>query len=237
MEIEASVGDRARLRLMTAAERLFAARGINGVSAREIAAAAGQRNTNAVKYHFGSVQSLVEALFEHRMREVNARRIELIAVYDGEGRSADPRAVAEAFARPLVELMDRLRAGEDGGSWYLRFCVQAAYTVHPEVTTLGPDDLGRTPWTTGLKALTERAVEVAGGVVPARIAHRRWEQFTGFATHELAGREQRLELDPTHTPDPSALFLADLVDAGAGLLMAPAHPSTLALAPEAAPSA
>ena len=48
--------------LMVAAEKLFGQRGIENVSLREIAAAAGHANTSAVQYHFGSKESLVQAV-------------------------------------------------------------------------------------------------------------------------------------------------------------------------------
>ncbi|WP_331766021.1 helix-turn-helix domain-containing protein [Embleya sp. NBC_00896] len=220
-----------RLGLMTTAERLFAERGINAVSAREIAAVAGGRNTNAVKYHFGSQQGLVDAIFEHRMVPINARRIELIGLFDRQGRAKDPYALAEAFVLPLAELLDELRDSPSGGSWYLRFCVQAAYTVHLGVVTLGLGDLGQSPWTTGLKELNARALDLSAATLPDGLAHRRWQHFAGFATRALAEREQRQSVvDPDHTPGSTALYVADLVDAGVGILTAPCRPETLALA-------
>ena len=62
-----------QIRLIETAERLFAERGVNGVSLREIGAEAGQRNTGAVRYHLGSKEQLVSAVFEHRMVPINAR--------------------------------------------------------------------------------------------------------------------------------------------------------------------
>ena len=44
--------DLTKARLMTAAEGLFAEYGIEAVSARQIALAAGQRNQSAIRYHF-----------------------------------------------------------------------------------------------------------------------------------------------------------------------------------------
>jgi AcrR family transcriptional regulator len=53
-----------RLALMRAAEQLFASQGVDRVSLREIAIAAGQRNVSAATYHFGSKRELIEAILE-----------------------------------------------------------------------------------------------------------------------------------------------------------------------------
>ena len=47
-----TVTSETRDQIIRAAEELFAARGIDGVSLREINRAAGQSNTGAVQYHF-----------------------------------------------------------------------------------------------------------------------------------------------------------------------------------------
>ena len=106
----------ARIRILEAAERLFAEFGIEGVSLRQIAAAAGQRNTSAVAYHFGSKPGLVAALYEWRMTPINARRLEMLA--------AAQAPTVETYVRSLVQpLADVLTQAEADGrpSWYLRF--------------------------------------------------------------------------------------------------------------------
>jgi len=59
--------DAPKVALILAAELLFARDGIEGASLREIAAQAGQRNHHAVQYHFGSRDTLVQAVFDYRM--------------------------------------------------------------------------------------------------------------------------------------------------------------------------
>ena len=51
-----------RRQLVSAAETLFAERGIEGVSLREINAAAGMRNATALQYHFHDRYGLVKAV-------------------------------------------------------------------------------------------------------------------------------------------------------------------------------
>jgi AcrR family transcriptional regulator len=54
-----------QLRIMEAAEELFAETGFNGTSVRDIAEKA-QVNLAMISYYFGSKDKLLEALFEHR---------------------------------------------------------------------------------------------------------------------------------------------------------------------------
>ncbi len=113
--------------LIATAERLFAERGIDAVSLREIAAAAGSHNTGAAQYHFGNKDRLLEAIFGHRATMLNARRAELLAQAAAthgaaawpvgalpEGRVGSAveiaaevtvRATIEVIVRPLAELV------------------------------------------------------------------------------------------------------------------------------------
>ena len=52
----------ARVAAIDAAEALFAERGLDGVTTREILDAAGQKNQSALQYHFGSREGLILAL-------------------------------------------------------------------------------------------------------------------------------------------------------------------------------
>ena len=71
-------GSDTRDKLVAAAERLFAERGANNVSLREINRAAGQKNVAALHYHFGSRRALMLAIFERRMAGINQRRLAML---------------------------------------------------------------------------------------------------------------------------------------------------------------
>ena len=71
-QLETPTGTREKL--IIAAEQLFAERGIQDVSLRQINNAAGQRNASATHYHFGSRDTLVRAIFEFRMTGIDQRR-------------------------------------------------------------------------------------------------------------------------------------------------------------------
>jgi len=77
--------------IVRAAERLFARHGIEGVSLRQIGAAAGNGNNSAVQYHFGSKDQLIQAIFEDRLPRLHERRKLLIA----ERRPNDLRSWVE----------------------------------------------------------------------------------------------------------------------------------------------
>ncbi|MFJ9824686.1 helix-turn-helix domain-containing protein [Streptomyces sp. NPDC101160] len=215
-----------KLSLIATAERLFAEHGINAVSLRKIAVDAGQRNDNAVTYHFGSKQGLVDAILEHRQVPIDARRLALIGAFDREGRGDEPYAIAEAFARPLVELL----VGAPTGSWYLRFCVQAAYTAHSDVATLTLRDLEARPGTHGLAVLRERACRVLCDLLPEPLVAQRWWHFTGFVAHALADLEGRRSTGESRDLGSTELFVAGLLDSAAAVLTAPCRPSTARLA-------
>src|SRR5262245_20055427 len=124
-----------KLALVLAAERLFAERGLNGVSLRQINEAAGQRNASAAHYHFGSRDGVVRAVFEHRMAAVDARRRAMVEELGRDGRTSELRALVGAWVRPLaVELVPRTE-----GNHYVRFLdqVRRAWTPLPRDLTHG----------------------------------------------------------------------------------------------------
>jgi AcrR family transcriptional regulator len=207
-----------RTRLIEVAERLWSERGVNGASLREIGAAAGQRNTGAARYHFGSKEGLVNAVFQHRMVPVNERREAMLADLDGN----ELRGLAEAFLYPLSEQL-----GEPGRpSWYLRFSMQAAY-----VDGAAPTDLSAQPWTSGILELRRRFdAALRELAIPDSIRRDRWDLFTGHLAGALASRERQIEDAPrTHLTD-RALFLSGLVDTAVALAAAPVSAETARLA-------
>nr|MDT0523993.1 helix-turn-helix domain-containing protein [Streptomyces sp. DSM 41633] len=102
-------GETTRVMLMEVAERLFATRGIEAVTLREIQEAAGQSNTSVISYHFGSRDGLIRALIAHRQRTLGADRQNMLEEMREQGKEADPRAVVWLLVRPLA---NSIEAGE-----------------------------------------------------------------------------------------------------------------------------
>jgi AcrR family transcriptional regulator len=209
-------GAGARLLMIEAAERLFAERGINGVSLREIGAQAGQRNTAAARYHFGSKEALVDAVFRHRMEPVNARRLAMLDELAEAGRDHEIRGLVEAFLYPLADTL-----GEPGKpSWYLRFCVHAGFVEGTAV-----HDLAREEWTRGVYTVRERLLDLNAGL-PPRVRDDRWVLLSSYLTHALADREMAIHYPGSRPTTDRAVFLAGLIDTAIALFLAPVSAET-----------
>jgi AcrR family transcriptional regulator len=122
-----------RLRILRAAERLFADRGIDGVSLREINRAAEQHNTGAVQYHFGDKAGLVQALIDRHRADTEPRRHALLDQYVDAGDD-DLRALAAALVAPIAAKLH----DPDGGRDYLRVAGQH-YTTPATFEELFPE--------------------------------------------------------------------------------------------------
>lgn len=103
--------------ILTAAERLFAERGVYAVSNRQVSGAAGQGNNAAVGYHFGTKADLVRAIVRKHAERIEEIRARLLA---GIGDSTDLRDWVDCLVRPVPEHLAAL----EGPTWFARFCAQ-----------------------------------------------------------------------------------------------------------------
>jgi AcrR family transcriptional regulator len=112
-----------RQRLLEAAERLFADRGIDAVSLAEVTRAAGLGNTGAVHHYFGGREELLEAVVEVHRTELDARRETLL---DDAEQLGPPTLdlVVRVLVEPMAEKLD-----DDRGRAFLS--IQAQRTLRP----------------------------------------------------------------------------------------------------------
>ncbi|ALV39056.1 TetR family transcriptional regulator [Streptomyces sp. CdTB01] len=103
--------------ILTAAERLFAERGVNAVSNRQVSEAAGQGNNTAVGYHFGTKADLVRAIVRKHATQIEEIRAGLLA---GIGDSPGVRDWVDCLVRPVPQHLAAL----GGPTWYARFLAQ-----------------------------------------------------------------------------------------------------------------
>ncbi|MBX3202958.1 MAG: TetR/AcrR family transcriptional regulator, partial [Labilithrix sp.] len=115
-----------RVSLLRAAEKLFAARGVDAVSLREVSVAAGQANNSAVAYHFGSREGLVDAILERHSTPIQARYDAQSELLERQGGSS-LRTLVEVLVLPIVGKLD----DPDGGWEYLSLAAQLS--VNPRL--------------------------------------------------------------------------------------------------------
>lgn len=201
----------ARESLIRAGERLFGERGIAAVSLREVASAAGQGNNSAVRYHFGSRDGLVDAIFTYRMERIDERRRAMLAQAGG---SADLRRLLEAFVFPFAESIGH----HDGVSWYARFVRQVVFD--PAFDVFAPP---RGDATRGLRTVID-GLYGSMADLPDVVRVRRLLLVAQLVVHSLADQEAALASGAAALP--TSLIAADLVDCAAALLEAPVSVET-----------
>lgn len=206
-----------RRQLILAAEKLFAEAGIDGVSLRQINVAAGQKNSSAAHYHFGSKSALILSIYQHRMESVNRRRIAQLQQVKADGREQDVRALVEAIVQPIVAEID----ADDSGGNYIRFMAQAM--GHPQLDLI---ELWQQEHSGGLAdtiALLHRALD---DDVPEPLVGQRFGLAFEQIIHSLADRE-KLRQSAGNTFEVNAvLFVNNLIDAVAGSMAAPVSAAT-----------
>jgi AcrR family transcriptional regulator len=202
--------------IVRAAERLFAERGLDGVSLRTIGAAAGSRNNSVVQYHFGTKEQLVRAVFEFRQPRLQERRRMLI----DERRPADLRGWVECQCRAVLE------QSELDGSSYMRFVAMLYQHAHYESFASLPLDAQE-----ATRAFQERVASYLPHL-PEPLRSVRVARAMGLIVQVAANRE-RARVDGVPVL-PFAVDLADLVDGMVGFLTAPVSPDALAALDEVA---
>jgi AcrR family transcriptional regulator len=198
---------RSREALLDTAERLFAEHGIVAVSNRQISEAAGQGNTSAVGYHFGSRLDLVRAVAERHFRPVEERRSRMVATIVG---STDVRDWVECMVRPRMEHLEAL--GQP--TWYARFVSQTL--TDPALRGVVQEALQADSLRTIVAGL-ERCLPD----MPAVVRAERDDMARQLLVHVVAERERALadgQPTPRATWDDAA---TGLVDAITGLWLAP----------------
>jgi AcrR family transcriptional regulator len=195
--------------IVLVAERLFAERGIEGVSLRQIGVAAGNGNNSAVQYHFGSKDRLVQAVFEYRLPWLNERGAFLIA----ERHPDDLRSSVECAVRPLLE------QSELEGSNYMRFVAMVYQYGRRDVFEHLPE-IFLAPTRTYHHRLAVYLGHIAEPLRTHRIA-----QANILILHAAADRERARAAGQVLLP--FAVALGDLVDGMVGFLEAPVSAAAL----------
>ncbi len=199
-----------RARLIAEAERLFAEQGIWKVRVQDIVAAAGQKNSSALSYHFGSRSGVLDAILREHGEPIDQDRGEVWASLDDDHTPA----LIAALVQPLTR-----RLATDSGRCYLRIVAQlsAEFSRWDFDPTHVPANLNAI-----LRLLRDRS--------SATDKAQRDERVLGMIqlmTASLAERARRIEAgDPLATQDHE--YAANLVDMLTGIIEAPSRRAAMA---------
>ncbi|MBW0017177.1 MAG: TetR family transcriptional regulator [Mycobacterium sp.] len=196
--------------ILSAAERLFAERGMYAVSNRQISDAAGQGNNAAACYHFGTRTDLLRAIESKHRGPIEQLRAQMLADI---GDSTDLRDWVGALVRPLTDHLAAL--GVPG--CYARFAAQAmADPVYRHIVTKD--------------ALTSpRLVQTIEGItrclpdLPQRVRSERIVMARNLLMHTCAEHEGALAEHGPQARSSWPVAGEGLIDAIVGLWRAPVH--------------
>jgi AcrR family transcriptional regulator len=190
-----------RDRMIRTATKLFAERGIHAVSVRELTEAAGQRNTSALHYHFGSREGLLDAILELHQAAIDDARGDVLPAIGEPDLDTAVRAL-------VVPLADALRT--DDGREYLRVIAQVIASMDLEAArTSGPPNARR-----AVEAIMRELSDLPAEVRIVRTAHA-----LVMVTGALANRARLVDAGARLQLGHDA-FVADVVTATLGLLRA-----------------
>lgn len=210
-------GERTRLHLKKTALKLFAQRGIENVSVRDIQVAAGQKNNGSITYYFSSRDALIREIVADVaavLDEDNNRRLDLL---EARGGPRSVREVAEILL-PIVE-----REGEDSaeGHYQLQFFTSVLITRRDLLfeATEGADRATRRCF----QHIVQLAPEMPRGILRQRLQLMLLFALSAGASME-AGKEDHRSWSRLWGQQSAKPNLADLM---AGLIVAPVSDETL----------
>jgi len=198
-------GTIARDALVDAAEALFGEFGIDRVSLRQISTAAGCANNFAVQYHFGDRETLIRAVFEKRLPEIEELREAMFTRAEADGRLGDPRALTEILFRPSVEIR-----GTNGARSYAAFLLSLSFS-HDGLS-------GRFGTVSSLAPLAARAAALMAEAVPG-VPRELVAQRLALGPALFIGSLFHLLRNAAHLPD--ELLIGDTLDMATAAIIAP----------------
>ncbi|WP_372798459.1 TetR/AcrR family transcriptional regulator [Litorivivens sp.] len=169
---------RTRQAIVRAAENLYAKHGVEGVSLNTITRAARQSNRNAIQYHFGGKNGLLQAIFDKHAPGVAQRRAALIDELAADDHSTEA-IIASAMVQPLIEKLE----DADGGEAYIHISAEliTTNTLGYQAPEKHPLQLARE---SKIAAFTARHLSaLSPAIVEQRIVHMNILAYHGVSEH------------------------------------------------------
>ena len=179
-------GNETRRRLKQVAQRLFATRGVDSVTIKDIVAAAGQRNNASLHYHFGSKEALIAELLLDGAKRVDAARQKMLDAMVADHRAIDVRMILEALVRPVSLITE----DEGPGHTYIRFMSN----LQTNQRSFFRSTLGER-WNAGYRRCLELLRERLSDV-PAPLLEQRLSMMGIYANAIFAAKEAAFDESP-----------------------------------------
>lgn len=193
--------------ILDAAERLYAENGVVSVSNRQVGDAAGQANSAAVGYHFGTKEDLVRAIVVRRSAGVEQFRASHVAAL---GDRPDLRGWVSALVRPSTEYF----ADVGHSTWYARFASQVM--TDPTLRTILVEESLSSP---GLRETVD-GVNSCLPPMPVDVRVARGGMARTLLVHVMAEREAEIAASDGDRAAQWRASGTDLVDAIVGIWQA-----------------
>lgn len=203
-------------KIKAAAQRLFSARGIDGVSVRDIVGEAGLKNGASLHYYFGSKERLLRELVIDGARKSDTARRRALETMEAAG---GPSSIAD-IVRLMIEVETGSNAEPDAdpriGYGHMRFVV-ALQINHRQILGEALDGVQNTGYLRCLAHIRRLLPNM-----PPQTVNQRLIFMYIMLTTTLAAREAAFEADSTggrlwSAPD----AIANLVMSITGMLTAP----------------
>ncbi|MFI7226113.1 TetR/AcrR family transcriptional regulator [Nonomuraea angiospora] len=204
-------GSATRELILATAERLFAEYGVHAVSNRQISEAAGQGNSAAVGYHFGTKADLVRAIARRHADEMEQLRAWMVAEAAG---SADVRDWVACLVRPFTRHLE----AQGSPTWYARF--RAQVMADPALYQI---TVGESLPSPSLRLLVDGLNRCVSDL-PATVREERWAMARHVIVHMCVERERALAEGASTLHRSWDDLATSLIDAIAGLWQAPVTP-------------
>lgn len=216
MEKDSKLQISARNLIKLAARRLFAERGVDGVTTREIVNAAGQKNQGSLNYYFGTKEELVREIVVDGAKLIDERRNAALDELFDKGGPKNVKDITDILIFPAVRISRGGKYHEDSYSRFITLLGQS----HPKLFFDALDN----KWNSGYQRCLNELRKILPDIPPI-ILNQRFTFIGAYLGSVLAIRERLL----TDTNRPKDLWASDatlhhLSQTMASILTAPYEP-------------
>jgi AcrR family transcriptional regulator len=182
-----AASEETRNQIKAAAQLLFARHGVDAVTVQQIVAAAGQRNNNALHYHFGSKEELIRQMVVDGAAVLDERRRGMLRDIEARDGPSTIREVLLVLIMPVIELGD-----DERWRGYIRF-ISSLQASDRKALRAALDNR----WNAGFVACFAHLKRLLP--LPPALVEQRLSLFSIYSNAILSAREAALETRKSST--------------------------------------